>query len=517
MRESIRNLNNNTSLNTEGILHTNRAAFLTILIILAMVGVALVLYSTTWGGGLISDSFQYIASAKNFASGQTLGYISEDGQIVPLTQYPPLFPIFLSLGELVGISPLEWARLINAGLFGINIIIISLSIKQITGSTGFSLLGALLAVCSARLIEVHSWVLSEPLYLCLSLVGFLTLARYLRKPKWIWLLLASFLTSLAFLTRYVGLALVVTALCVLAFRVTTSWRRRALEIFTFSIISVLPIILWTLRSLFLTSTFNNRTQGWVPLTAKNIVSAANTLITWFVPNVLVNGHEEAIMIAVVLVMGGLLILYALVLKKSPTNEKYLPYHNTSPYLYKIHTLYGFLYLAMIVVSKTEFDNNIGFTDRMLSPMLLSLVILLTSYLAALWSTNRLVTRTISGVMLAYLLIYFALGSVLTVPKLHQQGLGVARKSWHNSVTIQELQFLPPLPIYSNSPSSLYLWTNNPGHSIDEFELLTHQTKKEKAALVIFNHIPLTPRIQRLSQGLRVLVSDRIATIYVYEP
>jgi len=517
VRDNINNFIRKNPQETEGVLQANPAAFIIILIFLAAAGVALVLYSTTWGAGLISDSFQYIASAKNLAAGQMLGYPTEEGQTIPLTQYPPLFPILLSLGEFIGISALEWVRVINAGLFGINIFMVGLSVRQITGSTGFSLLGALLAAYSSRLIEVHSWALSEPLFLCLSLGGFLALATYLIKQNWAWLLFASVLISLALLTRYIGLALVFTALCVFTFKLKTSWRWRALEIVTFSIVSLLPIGLWTLRSFYLTSTLNNRTPGWVPLTAKNLVSAANTVITWFVPNMLVNGHEETIIIVFILIITGLLILYATLLKKSPATEKYIPIHNTSPYLYKIHALYGIFYFAMIVVSKIAFDNNIGFTDRMLSPLLVSLVILISSYLAALWSTNQLASRITTGVLMAYLIVYFAAGSVIFVPKLHNQGLGVARKSWHKSITIQVLQSLPPLPIYSNSPSSLYLWTNSPGHSLAEFESLTHQAIKEKAALVIFNHIPMTARIQRLSQGLIALVSDSIATIYLYEP
>ena len=487
------------------------------LIILFTCGFLLVLYGTAWGAGLISDSFQYIASARTFASIGALGYPSEYGEIVPMTQYPPLFSIVLAFFVIMGMNALDVARWVNAILFGLNIILVAISVRQISRSDKFTLLSALLALVAFPLIETHSWALSEPLYLCLSLASLLLLAQHLEHPRRRWLCVAAGLVGLSFLTRYVGLALVVTALCALLLKRYQNQRQQLGELLAFAIFAILPMGVWTARSYFLTSTLNNRSVEWIPLTPKNLVATVNTVATWFIPNPLVLGREKFLVALGAIAIIGLGIAYYFFSRKSSGVLEFFPISGHSPLLYRLHGFYSVAYFVVIVVSKVFFDNNIGFTDRMLVPMLASLLIVLTSYFALLWKTDKKAIRMVILVLSAYLVLYHGTITAVNLPKQHRQGLGIARKSWHNSEIIQSLRSYHDLPVYSNSPSSLYLWSDRTGYTLQDFEQRVNGATGGKVVLVIFNHIPRNARTERLTEGLQPLKSDRIASIYFYEP
>jgi 4-amino-4-deoxy-L-arabinose transferase-like glycosyltransferase len=499
------------------VIDRKRFIFILLIFLVASLAVGLVFYSTVWGAGLISDSFQYISTAKNIVAGREFGYLNAGGQTIPLTQYPPFFSLVLVVFEATGVDTIEAARFLNAFLFGINTLLVGYSIKMISGSMGFSVVGALLVALSPTLVEAHSWVLSEPLYYCLSLLGFMALTKYLTKVSRGWLLAASILFGLGFFTRYVGLSLVVCGLCILLFSTTLARSEKLISGLTLAILSVLPIGLWTLRNYILTGTLNNRILSFTPLTPKNMLSAVNTFEGWLFPALLVNGHEKTILIAGGIILVLLLFAYLFFLRKMPYAGRLLPISRQSGELYKSHFLYIGIYFGIVVLSKVYFDDNIGFSERIFSPVLLSGLILTSAYLANLWHTDRLVLKLGATLCSIYLISFYAAGATHLVPRLHNKGIGVARKSWHNAESIQLLPAFESKPMFSNSPSSLYLWTGNTGYTINDFEAFRSLKNQEDAVLVIFHHIAINPRIERLTQGLQILVEDRVASVYLYSP
>lgn len=86
-----------------------------ILFLIGLAGSGLLWYSTQpWGVGVGYDSFYYITSARNLISGQGLGTIDVDGSIIPLTKFPPLYPLILAaLSFTSGLGIINVARLIK--------------------------------------------------------------------------------------------------------------------------------------------------------------------------------------------------------------------------------------------------------------------------------------------------------------------------------------------------------------------------------------------------------------------
>lgn len=491
--------------------------FISLIGLAAGLAVSLALYTTVWGAGLISDSSQYISSARNIAAGREFGYLNAGGGNLPLTQYPPFFSLVLSIFEILGLDSMDGVRFLNAALFGINAILVGISVYKISASWGFALLGSLLTALSSTLIEAHSWALSEPLYFCLSLSAFLLLAEYLQGSGKGWLLAASILFGLGFLTRYAGLSLVVCALFILALNRSLKIGEKLASGSILAATSILPVGLWTWRNYALTGMLNNRSFLSTLITPKNLLSAADTFLGWLLPGSWVNGREKPIILLGGALLAILFLVYLFFIKKNPQTARLLPDLNAGGDLFKAHLLYAGIYFGTVLVSKAYFDANIGFSERIFSPMLVSGLILLCASLASLWQTDTPLFRIGVALCSVYMVSYYAAGAAHLAPRLHEKGIGVARKSWHNAASIQLLPAFSGAPVYSNSPSTLYLWTGNVGYSIGDFEAFLEQGKQEDAVLVIFHHIASNRRIERLSQGLKILADDRAATVYLYSP
>jgi hypothetical protein len=485
-----------------------------LLALLVGTGVFLVWYSTIWGAGLISDTFHYAASARNLAAGKGFSIPYGDGELEPMTKYPPMFPVVLAIFEWAGISALQGARWINIFLFGVNIVLVFLGVRQLTNSYSFSLLASLLVSISFVLIEVHAWALSEALYICLGLCTCLALGSYFKESNSAWLVAGGFLAACVLLTRYVGLSLVAAVLIVI-FLSAINIRRKVADALVFGFLALWPIALWTLRSYVLTATLHDRLIQFHPLTRKNYTSAIDTIFGWFLPRPLVEGNEKLLLFLSGVVLLGALVYLLKVYKGHWFTLTYRLIRRNE--IIVLHVLYLFTYGAMIIVSKTWVDADIGLSDRILSPMLVSLLILFAVSLSFLW--NHLEKTRIAVALVALgMVAYYLVGTVTTVQQFHQGGIGISRRGWNRSEAVQALRTYSSFSIYTNSNSSLYLWSDRAGYNIIDFELLKENGTDKKVLLVIFRNLPPEgERLKRLIDGLNLIQEDRIVSIYAFGP
>ncbi len=482
------------------------------LILTATIGVGLVLYSTVWGAGLISDSFQYIATAKTVVRQGYWGYLAEDGSFIPLTQYPPLFPTVLALLEFFGVNSLQGVRFLNAFLMGLNTLLVGETVRQITTKNIWGLLAAIFFTINRQFIEAHAWALSEPIYYFLAMAGILILAISIERQDWrYWW--AALLFGLAALTRYIGVSLIASGMLVLLLG-RTPIKTKLLRSFGFAGLSLAPLGLWTVRNALLTNTINNRAFSIVPLSLKNLLSLIQTILGWFIPPIWVIGHEKIWLLVIIFGACALGIWLSLSWNRSQTSLFQTILIKPLSIFWVFATIF---HLVFLVLAKIGFDHNIGFGDRLLSPLWLGGIILIVTLLAGLWDTKNVLARWLVILSGSYLLVYFLVGSALAVPAWHKQGLGLARKSWHLSRAIQTLQGLDTALVYSNSPATVYLWAGSPGHSLNEFSQIRTSKPAMTVYLVVFHHIPENARLQRLREGLPIVIEDRIATIYRYPP
>ena len=87
---------------------------------IAVVGLASVAISTRWGAGVSPDSTDYVAAATSLLHGRGVSTPAGDGSPVPMTLWPPLYPLFLALTGALGFELHAGARWLNALLYAAN-------------------------------------------------------------------------------------------------------------------------------------------------------------------------------------------------------------------------------------------------------------------------------------------------------------------------------------------------------------------------------------------------------------
>ena len=176
-------------------------------LVIAMLGMGLVLYLTRNGAGASGDSAWYIMGAQNLLLGNGFSRFSGGGELRAITQFPPGLSVALAGLSGAGMATFAAARLFNTLLFGANLLLTALLIYRASRSGWAMILGSVLVLTSSKQIEIHSWIVAEPLYIFLSLIVAHLIALGISSSSRRVLGLAGGLVAVAILTRYVGFTL----------------------------------------------------------------------------------------------------------------------------------------------------------------------------------------------------------------------------------------------------------------------------------------------------------------------
>ena len=455
--------------------------FLFALSLIAVGAMSVLLYSTPEGLGLSDDSIAYIAGARSILAGNGYreSWLASNGLV---THFPPGFSSVLAMIGLSGLDPLRGARFFNSILFGANAFLLGILGWHMTRSQIAGFVLALLFAVNASLFNAHAVAMSEPLYIFFSLASFLSFSQYfqvfpssLGGPTGVfrkgqgegWLITTGILTAFAYLTRYAGLALLVTFLVALILLHDT-WKKKSTSAGIF-LASFIPITLaWSIRNKLVADNATNRTLVYHPLTAENIETGIYNFSEFFIP--VETWRRTLIKIpnffAILLSIIALALLVWIVYKGL---KKFLYPATEQPEILSFtNELYIFSYLASIISSMMLFDASTRFKLRILSPIYVALLILLVFLGHWLWQRRTILWRSV--VIIATLLILslslYDMASV--VAKLHKSGQGYASFQWYDS---QAMDFLSQLPegtrIYTNQPGPVYLYTNRPSYVLPD--------------------------------------------------
>ncbi len=510
------------------------ASFL-ILVLFALSGTLLILYATPQGMGLSDDSIAYIAGARSILSGQ--GY--REAWLAsnqPVTHFPPGFSSVLAFVGISGLDPLRGTRLVNSLLFGANIFLLGLIGWRMTKShiTGIAL--ALLFLINGSLFRVHTTAMSEPLYIFFTLAAFLAFSQYLlseEKNSIKFLLLVSVCTAFAYLTRYAGLALLATFLVSLLILHDT-WRNRLTSAGIF-LAGFLPFALaWSLRNRLLTDNATNRQLVFHPITAENIQLGISNFAAFLLP---VEEWRKTLIKIPNLFTGILvLILFSLLawLMTKGLKKFFNPANKTPEILSFINALYIFGYLASILSSMTFFDASTKFQLRILAPVYVSLLVMLTYLGWHLWQKQKTISL-LFFLMLVSLSIY---NFTSTLAQLRKGGQGYASFQWFDSEAMDFLRQLPESTrIYSNQVGPVYLYTGRSGYVLPDLvdpvtglprgryeesvDLLQADVLSGEAALALFKYGSQDEDVQSvyldLANGLYLAFDRRGDKIYTAFP
>jgi hypothetical protein len=400
--------------------------------ICSMIGVAVIWWSTPLGPAVSFDSFAYLHVAQNVLNGHGLSLWTRDGYRA-MTHWPPLYPLILALLGRLGLDLLTAARILQAALFAANLGLAAAIVKRANGSTGAALAGCLALLASADMLTIHTAAWSEPLFLLLAVGGLWALADSPGQPQLI--VLASALVSLATLTRYSGISLIITGALLLL------WSCRIRDAAIFVLLSSLPIALWLWRNLHAAGATADRHLAWHPLWLGQVRFAGSTAAFWIAP-------KGAPAIARGLILAAFAALMLAVGKIASASSTAAP-PLRGP-IQRILLLFILTYLAFVAVSRTFIDAAIPMDARILSPVLFTGVSLL-AISATPWLKLAIARpRWLCAVVILMFFVPHAIYSTRFLSDLRQNGDGYAGRDWRDSRLIAKIRTLDPAtPIYTN--------------------------------------------------------------------
>ena len=214
--------------------------------LLAVASVAHVLARTsTYGGAMGGDAVSYMSTAANLVDGHGL----QDFRGATLFAWPPLFPVLTAAVGALGLDPLTAGRVLNATALGCVVLVSGFWLRRAVSSAALAVGGAAVLATSYPLAFHASHLNSELTFILFVLLALVALGRCLQhgesRPA---LAAAIFCSMLAVMTRYAGVALVLSGALVLLGQARLRPRVRLVRASGYAVASLLPLGAWTARN-----------------------------------------------------------------------------------------------------------------------------------------------------------------------------------------------------------------------------------------------------------------------------
>ena len=195
----------------------SRPDAVTLLVIaIAVLGAAhLLVRTSTYGAGFDGDSVIHLSKAESLLAGEGL----EDFRRTRPSPKPPLFPLLLAAAGLAGIEPLDAGRLVNVTAFGLIVLFSGLWLRRSLESP-FLVVGATLALATSYpLGYFSSFIMADAVCILFMLLALVQMEAFPKRTVvWRSLVLAAVFAALASVTRYAGIAVILTGVAMLLLR-----------------------------------------------------------------------------------------------------------------------------------------------------------------------------------------------------------------------------------------------------------------------------------------------------------
>ncbi|MEX2143968.1 MAG: phospholipid carrier-dependent glycosyltransferase [Anaerolineales bacterium] len=484
-----------------------KIAFILGLFMIAGASAILVIAMTHWGPGLFDlDSFNYLGSARSFASGNGVQIPVSPTSLRPMLNFAPLFAVILAVFEFLGADAMAAARWLNAILFGVNLLLFAVLVFKSTGSRRLTLAASFIFFLSPDLLEAHAWVLSEPLLITFMLSSLLAFVMWQTSHKRVWVVVFCASIGLGVLTKFVAAA-IIPPFVILLMLGQARWRTRLAYSFITVLAGLVPFSMWSLRSFLLSDSFHGFTFSYIPLERGNLISAFFTMHTWFVPESLLFGREIfVLLLVIILILTAGFYLYRKAQKEGVKNL-------TVPLFTAL--LFVF-YLSVVIFAKVMFDHGVGFQDRMFIPLFPFLLVTIVIVAHHIFEDIRPWGRWVVLATIGYLAIISFIGSFVSLPVIYEEGLGWNARRIVSSPALAKLKAIstdPEVQLFNNEPYGMFFHTGQVGNRLKGFP------PAEKAYLVLFkiHRDSEHPLPSRYPEELELIAEDEILSIHLFDP
>jgi hypothetical protein len=378
----------------------------------------LIAIATAHGVAVSPDVVYYIGGAR--------GILSEGRYILPtfhgdpILNYPPVTSLILAIGGwLTNWDLFSVGRGMDVLFFGLSTGIVWIAIRHHTRSALLAFSGAILFAFSNDIIAVHLRVWSEPAFITASLGGLFYLSKFFEEGRRKDLYFASFILTLAIMTRYLGITLFMSGgLCLLLVG-RTSLKVRFLNLVRFGVMPTLVFGGWLLRNRILSGQSTNRVYHPGYITWDRVMIYLDQAAgAWFLPVQFPSWFRAGVFLGVC----GFLIFAALKVKNRPW----------APYLIYPIIFYTFLNITQVTTGDGYPDDYAPEYRRYFStihgPFLVGAIILGWSFFK---NFPHQMLRRVATVGLAVLVLLTSARGSVWVYQAYREG--------HNGSTVEAIQ------------------------------------------------------------------------------
>jgi 4-amino-4-deoxy-L-arabinose transferase-like glycosyltransferase len=519
--------------------------------IIGVVGIGVIIYSTTLGPGIGGDATLYIEAARNLLAGKGLVIFDPAVGFKPLPYSAPLFPILLAGIGLTGADQAEAARWLNALLFGGTIFLVGAFVLRFTRSAAVAVLSALLVLLSPVAVRTFSWAMAEPVFLFTGFLGIFLILLYTEKPRAGLLIGAILAAGCSVFARYIGASFVGAGVLILLLLDRRRWVQRVTDSVLLLGSSMLPITLWIVWDFLQTHTVASRSVLAGPGLGARILSALpsfkEAFLFWIIPDSWVDTPPYPQALNTLALLGAavaLILLAAAVIWRTRVRKAAAPPGGSARLALGLAILVA-VYLAVTLVVYVSTYPPITLDNRMIVPVHLAVLVLVAVLAGMLLQLEG--ARRWLQVGLWIVLLGFAATYVYRTPRIvletHRTGLGYLAEASQYAETIAAVKALTPeTPIITNEVTRVMYYTGRPAYALFSGELAKPGSSPftygsdptdpgqaafhNGAALVIFNTFDQTlndlygtegpTRLATLTQGLYQAKKTADGTIYYYE-
>jgi hypothetical protein len=369
-----------------------------------------------------------------------------------------LYPALLAfVSRIFGTDPLVIASIVNALIFGFIVYLAgTVLFRHLSSSPILAIQGTLAFLFAIPLFSIAVIAYTEPLFILLVLLSFISLGTYLSKVSITSLVLLSLSVSLALLTRYVGIILLPWVALFIFFFNHEALKKRIAHLALFTFIASLPMVIWLIRNYVVThSLFGPRT--WPVFSFSQILSfGSKNILDWYVPAAITRHLWILLLVCAVLVF-----LIGFSFKGSWQGLKVKPTHDNPTIIFSIACGSLIILYAGFVVISARINYVSVFEGRIWSPIFvpLTFLIFLFARVAGQQFGKFLNGRTVNSILIgaiAVCLIYPVVSTASYAANLVAYGDGIGGAGWMNSETIQYIRNYPSeCTYYSNGPDVIY--------------------------------------------------------------
>jgi hypothetical protein len=413
----------------------------------------LAVVTSRWGVAVTPDSIGYFQNALKLTA-------SEMAASVRLTNWhAPLYPAVLAGPIALGFDATDAARLLNLVLFPANVALVGFILARLTCSAVAAALGATLTATAQVVLGVHAHAWTEPLFMFFGLLGLYQLGAYaVRGAEWrYWVGLVSL--TLACLTRYAGIALLLAG----AFGVWL-WvpsRRRFLRCAGLLVLGVAPTVLWGLLrgSSSGDALFAGRGLVWHPITREQL-SRAFELVELVLPERFASPATFALVLALACaLLVGLLFGWPTRLRDAIGDDRRR--------ILGFYALFLAIYPLFLATSISVYDASSDLGPRLLRFVLYpsGLIVAVSVAWRLLLGRGRIVTVTAAAAFC--LLVAMHIRRTVAWSKHYLAvGEGYSGKAWRESGAIRRLRELGNAAgYYSNDPGAIWFLAGGTAYPI----------------------------------------------------